>query len=275
MRPPEPVRLPDGDFNSPAPIQVKIWERWEAYWKRAGELKRDLGAKLIAVFNGDLFEGDHHGTIQIVSKHPEPAMYLAARTFGGRPNDIEVPSPVTDAGVDEKIVVRGTEAHAGPIGASEESFAHSIRATRDPESKAWSWWRWRPVVHGVRFDFQHHPGTSGRMPHTRGPGFQRLAELIWNEHARHGQVPPHIASRGHIHTPGDSGPVYLGGPPVRVVVTPSWKIKDAHTHKIVSEAVPLCGGFFHIIYPDRKPEDVITIPELFYPEPVKYIEWTP
>lgn len=278
MRPPERVRLPDGDFNLPSPIQVKLWQRWEAYWRRVGELKRDLDAKLIAVFNGDLFEGDHHGTIQIVSKHPEPAAYIAARTFGGDTRDHEGKdwgSPVTDAGVDEKIIVRGTEAHAGPIGASEESFARSIRATPHPETHTWSWWAWRPVIHGVRWDFRHHPGTSGRLPHTRGPGFARLAEMIWREHAGNGLTPPHFASRGHIHIPGDSGPVYIGGPPLRVFVTPSWKIKDSHVHKVASEAVPICGGFIHVMYPDKKPEDVLHIPEFFYPEPEGYVEWTP
>lgn len=269
MRPPEPVRLPDGDFNSPSPIQVKLWERWEAYWKRAAELKKDLGGYLISCLKGDLFEGDHHGTIQIVSKHPEPAAYLAARTFGGD----GVQSPPTDAKVDETIVIRGTEAHAGPIGASEEAFARSIKATKNPETHTWSWWAWRPVIHGVRLDFRHHPGTSGRMPHTRGPGVQRLAELIWNEHARNGMTPPHIASRGHIHVPGDSGPTYPGGCPVRALITPSWKIHDAHTHKVAPESVPICGGFFIVIFPGKRPEDVLVMPEFFYPEPAPYIKW--
>ena len=132
-----------------------------------------------------------------------------------------------------------------------------------------------PVIHGVRFDFQHHPGTSGRLPHTRGPGVQRLAELIWNEHARNGMTPPHIASRGHIHTPGDSGPSFPGGTPVRALITPSWKLKDSHTHKVVSEAVPLCGGFILVVFPNKRPEDVVIEPKLFYPEPARYTDWTP
>jgi len=245
--PPEGVRLDEGGKYLPSKVQSWLWDCWVDYWQQIAQLVKREHATLRVVLNGDSFEGQHHGSTQVVSTNPEVQAYLAARIFG-------VPRDLKPAHL---FIVRGTEAHVGPSGATEEAFARSIRAEQDTESGRWSWWHLRLAVHGIRFDFQHHPSTSGNLPWTRPQAAQRLAFRIWSEHRLRDFDAPHYAFRSHRHVLADSGDAY----PVRAIITPAWQAKTAFAHKVAADSIADVGGLAVIVRPNGEHE----LRKLLYP----------
>ena len=235
MVPPEGVTLDDGGVYQPSKAQGWVWECWEDYWSLVGATRKQHKAHLYTVYNGDLFEGDHHGTTQIVSRNPESAAYLSDRVFG-------VPLALRP---ERQFIVRGTEAHVGPSGSSEEAFGRHIKAERTPENR-WSWWHLRLQVNGIVVDFQHHPGTKGNLPWTAPAAAQRLAASIYLEHHLHGDKPPELAIRSHNHVMRDSGDAY----PTRAIITPAWQLKTAHAHKVAANSLADIGGLVVVVQPD-------------------------
>lgn len=248
--PPEKVRLDDSGFYEASKAQKALWHCWEDFWKRVAALRKRANASLIVVYNGDLFDGDHHNTSQIISRNPEPTAYVADRVLGKL-------SPVWALKPQRVFVVRGTEVHVGQSGSSEEAFARAIGAERDPEGDTWSWWRLPLEVHGVLFDFQHH-GRMGTRPWTEQSGVTNLAAHIVFEHARLGWRVPAVAVRSHRHVFGDSGT----GMPTRVIATPGWQGKTAFTHRVVPEAIQQYGGVIVTVSPDA----TYDLTSVLYPE---------
>jgi hypothetical protein len=233
--PPEGVRLDDDGTYHPSKAQQWSWECWEDFWRIVGEIRQRAKAQLWCVYNGDLAEGDHHGTSQIISRNPEPAAYLSERVFS-------VPLALKP---NRTFVVRGTEAHVGPSGATEEAWARRMNAEREPLTRTWSWWRLRFTVHGTRFDFQHH-GRTGTRPWTKASVVGALAAEIFYEHSAAGIPHPHLAIRSHRHQYADSHDAH----PTRVIQTPAWQLKTAHAHKVVPESLADLGGLIVTVAPD-------------------------
>jgi hypothetical protein len=237
--PPEGVRLDDDGAYNPSKAQRWLWANWLDYWAAVKATRDAHKAELRCIYNGDLSEGDHHGTSQIISRNPEPAAYVSERVFSV-PGDLKP---------DRSFVIRGTEAHVGPSGATEEAWARRMKAEKNPETKTWSWWHLRFQVHGVRFDFQHHGRTGGR-PWTRAGVVGALAAEIFYEHARCEIPYPHVAIRSHRHTYADSHDAH----PTRVIQTPAWQLKTAHAHKVVPESIADVGGIIVTVQPDGQYE---------------------
>ncbi len=126
--PPEGVRLDDDGKYTPSKAQLWLWACWADYWTLVRTMRDRHKAELRCVYNGDLSEGDHHGTSQIISRNPEPAAYISERVFS-IPGDLKP---------ERQFVVRGTEAHVGPSGATEEAWARRMKAEKNPETKT-SW----------------------------------------------------------------------------------------------------------------------------------------
>lgn len=246
--PAEGVILDDGGRYEPSKAQLWVWGCWGLYWSEVAEIRKRLKAELYCVYNGDAFDGDHHNTSQIITRHPEPAAYIADRVFSV-PRSLEP---------DRQFVVRGTETHVGPSGSSEEAFARSLRAERDPTNDRWSHWRLKLDVHGVRFDFQHH-GRVGTRPWTRNSAIVALAAEIFYEHAANGYPHPHIAVRSHRHIYGDSYDAH----PTRVIQTPAWQIKTAFAHKVAAESLADIGGIIVVVQPNGQYE---VVKKLYKPE---------
>lgn len=253
--PAEGVLLDNGDRYLPSKASLWMWNNWALFWSEVKDHVAATGAELWNVFNGDLTEGNHHGTTQIVSGNPESQAYLLERVFG----------VAQAAKPSHTFVVRGTEAHVGPSGATEEAFARGLGAERTPEGK-WSFFHLRLQPHGVLMDFQHHPSTKGNLPWTAPAAVQRLAFRIWTEHTLRGLEPPKLAIRSHTHVTRDSGDAF----PTRAIITPSWQLKTAHAHKVAADAIADVGGLIVTVLPDGT-YTVRTI--LFQPELPR--PWTP
>jgi hypothetical protein len=235
--PPEGVKLDDGGAYKASRVQRWLWQCWEDYWKVVAETTKRERAELYVLFNGDLVEGDHHGTAQIISKNPEAQLYVAQRTLG-------IPQALKPK---RRFVVRGTEAHVGGSGSNEEALARWLGAERDPETHLWSWWRLRLELHGVLIDCLHH-GRAGQRPWTEQSVVAYLANQIFMEHARRKIRPPDLAVRSHFHRFADS----YKAAPTRVIQTPAWQLKTAYAHKVVPESIADVGGVIITIHPDGR-----------------------
>lgn len=244
--PPEPVELDDGQSYVPSKFQRWLWQCWGEFWD-AVEARLE-GAELHAlVLNGDLVDGDHHNTRQIVSRDVGVHIRLAVRCLG-------VPLAMKPAHV---FVVRGTESHVGHSASSEEAVARILQAeghplVRDLDTDTGSWWQLRMDVDGVRLHFAHH-GRMGYRPWTKSNAANLLAAQIFYEHAANGERHPDLAVRSHYHRTIDSYDAH----PTRVIQTPCWQLRTAYVHRIVPEELPDIGGLIVTVDGDRYTAEVI------------------
>lgn len=227
---PPSFTLDDGGTYRASRPQTWIWRQWLSYWQTVREWRDSLDAPLRIIVNGELGDNNHHHTTQLITRNEADIVRMAA----------EVMRPATDLlrEGDHLFVTRGTEAHSGPSASIDERIAADLGATpaRDDEPPV-SWWQLRAEFDGVTFDVMHHPpGSGGRLPWTRGNFANKLAAIAYMEAGRKEQ-PPHLLIRGHIHAPADSQDTW----PVRAVIAPSWKLKDAYAYRIGGGFLPVGG----------------------------------
>ena len=242
---PPKVRLPEGGNYEASRPQLWLWECWNDYWDKVDAIRRREKAKLYCLYNGDLYDGDHHASAQIVSRDPEVQGYIADQVFN-------VPRMLKPA---RQFVIRGTECHAG---SAEEARARWMKAEKDPVTGAWSHWRLRLEINGVRIDALHH-GRMGTRNWTRNNPVNMLAFQVWAEHAEREIPYPHLAIRSHRHQFADTGYAYK----TRVIQTPAWQLKTAYAHKVAAENIADVGGVVVILRPDSYAvEHILYQPEL-------------
>ena len=248
--PPEGVRTDDGQEILPSKVQLWLWDCWVKVHQQYDAIARDLKAERWGVLNGDLVDGDHHGTAQIMSRHPDAQAYIARTTF----------EMTKSLKLKRLFVVRGTEVHTGTSGSAEESLAHHLNAERDPETHLWSRWHLRLRVHGRLFDVQHHGKGLGRLPHTKQNGANSLAWRVWQTHAERGLEAPALAVRSHLHQYADS---FGANRMTRGLFLPSFQVKTSFVHRIAADEIADVGAAVATVYPDGRIE---VTPILFQPD---------
>lgn len=221
------IRLDDGQHVSPSKEQRKLWSAWVDFWGRVAKTLRE-GDRLFVVVNGDLTEGNHHKTFQIISKN------LAATQHQIALDCLALPLALEPAGL---FVVRGTEAHVGSSAEWEERLAYDLGAIGDDSTGAASWWHLRVESQGCIMDFAHH-GNVGRLPHTRLNPLGTLAMRIANAAAKRGEPIPHLAVRSHMHQWGDTGDNYRP----RVIQLGCFQLSTSYVHRIAAGSLPEIGG---------------------------------
>lgn len=236
--PPRGIPLDDGGTYLPSGGQLWLWDRWEEYWDRVAEVanrtargkdrKPSLGhVPLVVVLNGDLTDGDHHGTAQIATRNMTTQLEAVMNCL----------FTMRNLQPDRIYVVRGTEAHVGKSGEYEEAIAQRIGAERDPSTGTASRWHLRLNVEDVRFDIAHH-GRMGTKRTTRANSIsdQAVQEIVAAR--EDGRVPAHLLIRSHRHLYADSYKNYS----VRAIQTPAWQMATSYVHRIDAGALAHVGG---------------------------------
>jgi hypothetical protein len=257
---PPKIALDDGGEYVASKPQRWLWQSWGAFWSEAESMRAEHGASLYTVFNGDVTEGDHHGTTQILSGNPTAQAAVV--------NECMVPVLALDP--DKMFFVRGTEAHVGKSACYEERIAGGLKKDKrpvegDPDSGTASWWHLRMEVLGTRLSFAHH-GRMGQRPWTKGNVVQNLAAEIFYEHAARGEPHPHIAIRSHLHRHFDTGAAH----PVRVIQTPAWQLATSYVHRIAPDTLADIGGVLILLREGRAPD----VREIIY-RPERSTVWRP
>lgn len=253
---PPKIQLDDGGEYLASKAQRWMWQGWESYWRQVDDTRKREKAKLYAVFNGDMVDGSHHGTTQILSGNPngQAAALNAAMAvpLGLRPDRI--------------WITRGTDAHVGQSACSEERIADGLRRDKrpivgDPDTGTASQWHIRMEVEGTRLDFAHH-GRVGTRPWTKPNVTANLAFEIFCDHARDGIPHPHIAVRSHMHQLVDTGSIH----PVRLIQTPCWQFGTSFINRIAPGKLADIGGIIIVLKKGHEPQ---VTPIMFRPEPTK------
>lgn len=234
---PPTIGLDDGGEYAASKAQRWLWQSWLAFNARVAAVREEHKAELYTVFNGDLVDGNHHGTTQILSGNP--AVQAAVVNA--------VMRPVLDLNPDRMWFIRGTDAHVGQSGTAEERIASGLSkdkrpVVRDEARDTASHWHVKLDVQGVRFDFAHH-GRVGTRPWTKPNVTANLAAEIFYDHAATGQPHPHLAVRSHMHQWVDTHDQH----PTRVVQLAAWQLATSFIHRIAPGKLADVGGLICVV----------------------------
>ncbi len=259
---PEGVQTDDRNWIKPAPIQDWLNAKHEEFVADVARLTDGYSRHLF--LNGDLTEGVHHRTHQIIS--PDKGVHVQAAF------DV-LDKGILTVGFETVHLTRGTPAHVDNAAGLEKSVAAKLNAEghpimRDPISDSFVW----PFVYaefgGVLVDVRHH-GRAGQREHTRKAYSALYAQDIWQSHVASGRRPPDIAVRAHLHRFIDSGPDHRGL--TRAIQMPCWQLTTQWVRRIGAETLPDIGGVVVLIDDGR----VHVEPLLYRPEPDPQPIWRP
>lgn len=236
------IELDDGGSYRSSRGQRWLWHNWCDFIERAEGYKQQ--GDLWVVLDGDLGDGDHHDTTQIITRNKNTMRKIAADTI----------DPLAKL-ASKLFVIRGTEAHVGKSASFEEQLAEDFGAEMDGKNYSW-WWlvaNWR----GVKVDIAHHC-SMGAAPVARGNAANKLAVETIFDYADRREIPPDLVLRAHVHRHADSGSQYS----VRAVILPCWQFATAYIYKLKAGSLPSIGGvFIHIDQGRFSIEDAIYRPE--------------
>lgn len=242
------TQLSDGGFYLPSEAQQWLWQCYEGtieFFKTYRE------GDFTILLNGDLFDGDHHNTDQIVSRHPGTETLIAH----------EMMRPLLAMKPDQMVVIRGTECHTGKSGSKEEALAAWLAEQTKVVAgdDGFSHFQFRGDFGHVRVDATHH-GVMGRRFSTKNNPVLGLACDIYSEHVSKGHRHPDIAIRSHWHRYANSGDAF----PTQVLQTPAFQLATAHVHRVAPGQLADIGGL--LINIDSDNEEYIVRKKLFVPK---------
>jgi hypothetical protein len=210
--------------------QLFLWDCWLDYCNEVARLKKELGGKLYFICNGDLVDGDHHSTFQIITRNPADQHKL---TVAGL-------EPMTSLNPDYMFFTRGTRAHVGGQACWEELIGRDLGAVQDGNGN-YSWWWLLIEVSDVLIDVAHH-GKAGQLPWTFPNIVNRTAVEIILKYSGLGRRLPDLAIRSDRHIAADTGDNFS----IRVIQIPSWQLPTEYVHYIKPGEFPKVGGIIAI-----------------------------
>lgn len=229
---PREIHHPDGQIEYPSEEQGWINDCWDEMWY---DVKQLVGRKddLWLVFNGELTDGDHHGTTQIFSRDHDMMTDIALGV-------LSVPLKLKPK---RTFITNGTSAHVGAGAEFDKLIARSMDSkfniVRDGHGN-YTWWHLRMMADGVNFDIAHHT-SGGRLPHTRKNAANALAAKTMMIYGRARQPLPHLVLRGHVHFDADSYDNF----PCRAMIIPSWQLSTEYANMIApGDILPIGGAIF-------------------------------
>ena len=153
------VRRDDGQVVSPSKSQEWLWDNWKDYWKLTALYKRETGAQVVGIINGDWCD---------INTHDKGGQLIEPKNRGVVIRSMfDAVAPLREV-CDKIIVIRGTEAHTGGAGWIEDQAAEKIEAVENAEQCTHSWYYFKGEFDGVRITSTHHPGTNSTVPWTAG-----------------------------------------------------------------------------------------------------------
>ena len=215
------------------PIQREIWGRWLEFWCWVSDRVR--GRRWALLLNGDMTEGRHHNTIEIV--HADPGVHARIAMMS-----LQVGQSLVEKQPERIYVVRGTGCHVGHSG--EASIGKALGAVESSAGvHARQHWSFR--MGGSIVSAKHHIGPTSRRS-LRGSQLsinleEERAEAFaaWASDPQRAIDPmvPDVLIRSHRHVYG-----CYETEDATMVVTPAWQGLTEHGWKVVPNAIPRVGG---------------------------------
>ena len=156
LMPPKPWQLDDDSgTHHPSRKQRLIWRQYAECWETVRDL-RNPGDRVIITTMGDLVDGKHHDTSELVTQRPEEQERIFI-------DCLEWAMNLIDFGGDDLLqMITGTPAHVREGSQSERRIA------KDMGAKPKLYDRHKFNIDGVRFDVAHHRFGVGRRTWTVG-----------------------------------------------------------------------------------------------------------
>jgi len=250
--PPEGIELQGGARFIPTTATKERWSYWLDYWREVAARKKELGAKLSVLLNGDLVDGtkyqdesiDTGGSIQIK---------VATACLG----------PMLACEPEHVFVTRGTPSHVGRQAEYEEVVARRAGAMLDPKTKTHAAYFWLLQSHGRTIFATHHPPQGWRLVRTRGSqaalAANEVASRFWERKGEDGRplTPPHLAIFAHKHEPADSGPVLPHRHGTRALYLGAWQGKTQYAEKVAPVAWNESHGILITIWPEAWRQEMV------------------
>ena len=216
---PEGFETKTGNKVGLNPAQKWLLQCWAAGQDFIKEVVGD--DPYVLVLNGDIIEGIHHKTTQVISASVEDQ--FAAAIF--------LLKPVV-AKATKTFMVSGTECHTGDL---EDSIGGVLNTIKNPETGRYAFDRLTMDIAGVRCVFRHHiAGATRRSLAGSALSVQLAEEQV--EAATNKEPIPTVVCCAHRHKFGifedESG---------MCLVTPPWQLLTRFGHKVVSAARTKCG----------------------------------
>ena len=165
------------------------------------------------VLNGDLIEGNHHRTTEIISPSISDHVECAAKVL----------EPLTKRAA-KVYVTEGTECH---VGDTEAALGERLLAEKCPESGRRVFKRLTMDICGVRLVARHHVTTTSRpWLESNGLGMELGSEQL--NAVRNGETMPKILCVAHRHV---GGHIQTGDG--LCIATPAWQGLTRHGNKVV------------------------------------------
>ena len=173
--------------------------------------------ELFTVFNGDVIEGIHHKTIEIMSPNKDD-QYTAA---------VQLLEPIRELS-DKMFMVKGTECHTQN---AESTIGDILKCEVNPDTGHAAFDHLKLDVNGCIMDFAHHTSATTR-PYLEASihGIQ-MGVAVMEAH-RNGQAVPHVVCRAHRHRHG----IFKDGNSISAITGP-WQGLTRHGRKVVPAAV--------------------------------------
>lgn len=256
---PSAVALEKGTHRATKAQRV-VFAAWREFWQERVYAKaKIIGAKVYAVFNGDLNDKNVHD-----SRGGELITTIDADIVK---MSVQVLEPVLEGEPDHVFIVRGTEAHVGKNASLEEEVAKDIGAEADEQAGTCSWWHLLMEAGGVGFDIKHHPETFARRPWTEDPAAARCAAIIRAQYYERDEKPPDVAVRAHVHKYIPSGKRLKP----QMFYCPPWQLTTAHHRRLGASSFRRIGGLVFICQNGKYEADYI--PHLWRPPILRRKPW--
>lgn len=240
--------LDDGGMVHASKTQRWLWECWEHYWALIDKMVAQHKAELFVVMNGDIVDGDHHDTRQIITRNETTQMRMATHVL----------DPIAKR-TEHLFITRGTSAHVGHCAAWDEKIAEDLDAHPSRHTNgdvaAWSFWHLRLDVRSVKFDIAHH-ATRSKVPRSRGASAGRLASDTMQRYIDRGEWPPDLVIRSHVHVSEDSRDSHR----TRAIILPCWQAPTEYGYKIAAGDWPTIGGAWVLCHDGKYQAEVERYP---------------
>jgi hypothetical protein len=204
----------EGQEIGQSPIQKWLWE----CWLKSNEWLDGVvdGDPYSLVLNGDLVEGLHHQTTQIISADMNDHVEAAIHVLRDLCHKAQ-----------KSFVTRGTAAHTRN---TEIVIGKALKLEVNEETRLPAWDRLTMDVCGIRAVFRHHITTTVRR-NLAGTGLSIALAEEQIESANNGETIPRLVVCAHRHKYGkyedDNG---------MCVVTPPWQVLTRWAHQVVTAA---------------------------------------
>lgn len=208
---PPVVKLASQIEVNASPLQSWFWD----CWLNATQWLTDVAAgdPFGLIHNGDVIEGNHHRTDEIIS--PAVSDHITCAE--------EVLRPLVSKAA-KTWVTEGTECH---VGDTEAGIGKALRAELNPETKRHVFKRLTLDICGVRLVARHHVTTTSRpWLESNGLGMELASEQL--NAVRNGEVMPRILCVAHRHVGG-----HIQTGEGLCIATPAWQGLTRHGNKVV------------------------------------------